>query len=204
MNYNILVIDDEKESVYKFERYKTSIKSRYDIDVNFTVVNNIEEYQFSERYDILLVDYMLHGAFKDIELGTDFIREFRKKNKLCKIIFFSASFAMNEKLNLKFNKIAELINIYSIDKIVSKDDRNLMLESIKDCCEEINLFSLSLTRMVNEYKRANVKLWYETSNGDSITGEDLVHELLLKSPIAKEFQENLYKTFLNLTLKDEL
>ncbi|GGH11319.1 hypothetical protein [Paenibacillus segetis] len=206
--FNILVIDDQIQIHGIFETYKKYLKKKYDLDVEFTIVNNEDEYDEEEPYDILMVDYNLrHGFYNsDKQLGNEFIEEFRQKNNVSKVIFYSSEFEYDPlKRKYKFpfaNKdLFDLINILGVDKVTAKNNFEMTIQVIKEACEQMDILPLILSRTLAEYKKNNIEVSYTNINGEDINVSTLFKDLLNDNEQGKQFRKEIIETVLSVLFK---
>lgn len=205
--FKALVIDDIPQIAESFKIYKQYLKVRRNIEIDFKVISNEEEYDDNETFDILLVDYNLkHGFFtSDKALGNEFIEQFREKNKISKVIFYSSEFEYNKetkryKLPLAVKEIFDLINILKVDKIVAKDNFDMMLDVIEQCCNELDVIPLILSRTIVEYERQDIDISYTNLNGQDVKISSLLSDIIEDNEQGKAFKEQLVQTVMTVLL----
>ncbi|ECQ2356286.1 response regulator, partial [Listeria monocytogenes] len=200
-SYKILVIDDEIDIKSNYAVYKQYIKKE-EIDTEFTFVSSTKELDKVQKdtFDILMVDYNLQNSFfsetKPNIAGTDFIKSFREENRISKIIFYSSEFeySNSEKkyhLNLKDKEIFDLINLYKIDSIVSKNNFDMVVHSIIDNIRDLDPIAKLLINTRDKYDQRDSQLYYTTSDGEEMNIEQLLQEYQADSKRGKEFKEQL-------------
>lgn len=210
-SYKILVIDDEIDIKSKYAVYKQYIKKE-EIDTEFTFVSSTKELDKVQKdtFDILMVDYNLQNSFfsetKPNIAGTDFIKSFREENRISKIIFYSSEFeySNSEKkyhLNLKDKEIFDLINLYKIDSIVSKNNFDMVVHSIIDNIRDLDPIAKLLINTRDKYDQRDSQLYYTTSDGEEMNIEQLLQEYQADSKRGKEFKEQLLSTIVTLLLE---
>lgn len=206
--FQVLVVDDDPQIKNNFNAYKKYLIKNHDLDVNFTVINNESEFNLNIPYDILMVDYNLkHGFFNSAkQMGNEFIEEFRKKNRVSKIIFYSSEFEYNNetkkyKFPLPDREIFELINDLKVDKISSKSNFEMMVEVIKDCCEDLDIISLILSRTLSEYEANDISVNYTNKKGEDIEVSTLLKDILFDNEQGKEFKKRVIETVLSVLFK---
>ncbi|EAE9921507.1 response regulator, partial [Listeria monocytogenes] len=203
-SYKILVIDDEIDIKSNYAVYKQYIKKE-EIDTEFTFVSSTKELDKVQKdtFDILMVDYNLQNSFfsetKPNIAGTDFIKSFREENRISKIIFYSSEFeySNSEKkyhLNLKDKEIFDLINLYKIDSIVSKNNFDMVVHSIIDNIRDLDPIAKLLINTRDKYDQRDSQLYYTTSDGEEMNIEQLLQEYQADSKRGKEFKEQLLST----------
>ncbi|MCS17885.1 response regulator, partial [Listeria monocytogenes] len=209
--YKILVIDDEIDIKSNYAVYKQYIKKE-EIDTEFTFVSSTKELDKVQKdtFDILMVDYNLQNSFfsetKPNIAGTDFIKSFREENRISKIIFYSSEFeySNSEKkyhLNLKDKEIFDLINLYKIDSIVSKNNFDMVVHSIIDNIRDLDPIAKLLINTRDKYDQRDSQLYYTTSDGEEMNIEQLLQEYQADSKRGKEFKEQLLSTIVTLLLE---
>ncbi|EBF6160568.1 response regulator, partial [Listeria monocytogenes] len=209
-SYKILVIDDEIDIKSNYAVYKQYIKKE-EIDTEFTFVSSTKELDKVQKdtFDILMVDYNLQNSFfsetKPNIAGTDFIKSFREENRISKIIFYSSEFeySNSEKkyhLNLKDKEIFDLINLYKIDSIVSKNNFDMVVHSIIDNIRDLDPIAKLLINTRDKYDQRDSQLYYTTSDGEEMNIEQLLQEYQADSKRGKEFKEQLLSTIVTLLL----
>ncbi|EAD4658370.1 response regulator, partial [Listeria monocytogenes] len=207
----ILVIDDEIDIKSNYAVYKQYIKKE-EIDTEFTFVSSTKELDKVQKdtFDILMVDYNLQNSFfsetKPNIAGTDFIKSFREENRISKIIFYSSEFeySNSEKkyhLNLKDKEIFDLINLYKIDSIVSKNNFDMVVHSIIDNIRDLDPIAKLLINTRDKYDQRDSQLYYTTSDGEEMNIEQLLQEYQADSKRGKEFKEQLLSTIVTLLLE---
>ncbi|WP_160126756.1 hypothetical protein [Listeria monocytogenes] len=210
-SYKILVIDDEIDIKSNYAVYKQYIKKE-EIDTEFTFVSSTKELDKVQKdtFDILMVDYNLQNSFfseiKPNIAGTDFIKSFREENRISKIIFYSSEFeySNSEKkyhLNLKDKEIFDLINLYKIDSIVSKNNFDMVVHSIIDNIRDLDPIAKLLINTRDKYDQRDSQLYYTTSDGEEMNIEQLLQEYQADSKRGKEFKEQLLSTIVTLLLE---
>ncbi|TYV22371.1 response regulator [Listeria monocytogenes] len=210
-SYKILVIDDEIDIKSNYAVYKQYIKKE-EIDTEFTFVSSTKELDKVQKdtFDILMVDYNLKNSFfseiKPNIAGTDFIKSFREENRISKIIFYSSEFeySNSEKryhLNLKDKDIFDLINLYKIDSIVSKNNFDMVVHSIIDNIRDLDPIAKLLINTRDKYDQRDSQLYYTTSDGEEMNIEQLLQEYQADSKRGKEFKEQLLSTIVTLLLE---
>ncbi|ELU8226120.1 hypothetical protein SD234_001412 [Listeria monocytogenes] len=210
-SYKILVIDDEIDIRSNYAVYKQYIKKE-EIDTEFTFVSSTKELDKVQKdtFDILMVDYNLQNSFfseiKPNIAGTDFIKSFREENRISKIIFYSSEFeySNSEKkyhLNLKDKEIFDLINLYKIDSIVSKNNFDMVVHSIIDNIRDLDPIAKLLINTRDKYDQRDSQLYYTTSDGEEMNIEQLLQEYQADSKRGKEFKEQLLSTIVTLLLE---
>ncbi|EJY9228846.1 hypothetical protein OHR11_000093 [Listeria monocytogenes] len=210
-SYKILVIDDEIDIQSNYAVYKQYIKKE-EIDTEFTFVSSTKELDKVQKdtFDILMVDYNLQNSFfsetKPNIAGTDFIKSFREENRISKIIFYSSEFeySNSEKkyhLNLKDKEIFDLINLYKIDSIVSKNNFDMVVHSIIDNIRDLDPIAKLLINTRDKYDQRDSQLYYTTSDGEEMNIEQLLQEYQADSKRGKEFKEQLLSTIVTLLLE---
>ncbi|MBP2002389.1 hypothetical protein J2Z69_003462 [Paenibacillus shirakamiensis] len=205
--YKILVVDDESLIAANFEKFSKDLKKKSNLDVGFTIIQNENQYDINEPYDILMVDYNLRKGFfnSSKQLGSEFIETFRSRNQISKIIFYSSEFEYHPVLRkYKFpfstKEVFELINIWQVDKIASKNNYEMMVEVIADCCKQMDLLPMVLSKTLNEYRKNDIGLAYTNTKGEDIEVTDLFNDLLNDSEEGKHFREQVIKTVLSVLL----
>ncbi|EAC2977785.1 hypothetical protein EIP30_15220, partial [Listeria monocytogenes] len=181
-------------------------------DTEFTFVSSTKELDKVQKdtFDILMVDYNLQNSFfsetKPNIAGTDFIKSFREENRISKIIFYSSEFeySNSEKkyhLNLKDKEIFDLINLYKIDSIVSKNNFDMVVHSIIDNIRDLDPIAKLLINTRDKYDQRDSQLYYTTSDGEEMNIEQLLQEYQADSKRGKEFKEQLLSTIVTLLLE---
>lgn len=203
--FKALVVDDMPQMVKSFDIYQKYLKVKKNIDIDFKAIHSEEDYDENEAFDILLVDYNLkHGFFNnDKTLGNQFIESFRKKNKISKIIFYSSEFeydvdAKRYKFNFPAKEIFNLINDLQVDKIAAKDNFNMMLEVIAECCEELDIVPLILSRTLSQYKEKDISVTYTDLEGEEIEVASLLEDIIKDSKRGRAFKEQLVETVMTV------
>lgn len=208
--YQILVIDDTKDIENSFKVYQNHILDE-GIKTFFTLVTSEEELKQVKKntFDVLMVDYNLkNGFFSDNRsMGTDFIKSFREKNRISKIIFYSSEFEYSGfnkkdcKLNLHPSEIFELINTFKVNSIVSKSNFDMIIGSIIDNIKDLDPIAKLLINTRDKYDDDDFPLFYTTSDGNEMNIDQLLHEYQADSDRGKEFREQLLSTVVTLLLE---
>jgi hypothetical protein len=205
--YKVLVVDDESLIVASFEKFSKDLKKKSDLDVTFTIIQNESEYDSNEPFDILMVDYNLRKGFfnSSKQLGNEFIEMFRKRNQVSKIIFYSSEFEYHnglKKYKMPFNtkEIFELINEWRVDKIASKNNYDMMVRVIEECCNQIDLLPMVLSKTLNQYRKNDINIGYTNLDGEDMDVSTLFNELLNDSQEGRHFREQVIKTVLTVLL----
>lgn len=204
--YKALVIDDEIQMKETFDSYKKRLKETYNINIDFTVINNEAQYDEALTYDILLVDYDLTKGYSDKLMGDDLIKKFRERNKISKVIFFSSSFKYRpdeRKYDFPFKgKTAfELINILKVDRIADKNNLQMMIDVMKSCCEEVDVVPIVLAKLLSDYKKEDIAVSYTNISGDEIDATVLLDDLLNDSVEGRNFRKKVTDMVLSVLLK---
>ncbi len=199
--YRALAIDDDIQMSHYFNSIAKMVNSSYGYEIEFDTVNNDTQYNSKIPYDILLVDYNLRNGFVDYEDGKDFIRIFRQVNRVSKVIFYSSEFeyeerAGNIKIPLKPEDIYDLINLYKIDGLVSKNNLNMMRDVLKDACESIDIITSALFSTISRYPKTDFE--FMGPDGSLITAEEMIGHLLSDSETSKKFKEQIIDTIFTL------
>ncbi|MGE4214580.1 MAG: hypothetical protein AB7E42_07395 [Anaerotignaceae bacterium] len=203
--YKALVIDDEVQIATVCNAYKKKIKFDCDIDIEFDVINNENDYDSNKLYDILLIDYDLKKGYSKNLMGDDIIRNFRMQNSVSKIVFYSSSFiydpeTRNYDLQLPHKDIFELINNYGVNFIAYKNNFEMMIDVIKKCCENIDILSQLLIKLAEEYKKEEILITYNNLQGNEVGVESLIDDLLRDTEEGKNFRKKVTKTILSTLL----
>lgn len=203
--FQALVVDDESQMNGYFDVIKMELKDA-GIDINFDIARDEKAYQEfinSKNYDLLLFDFNLTRGYSiDKPHGNEFIKEFRKDNRISKIIFYSSSFIYLDakkkySIGLPEKEIYDLINDFQVDKIVSRENISMMKKAIKDCCEELDILPVMLTKMLLQYKKAGITTMYIDSNGEEIDANELISEIMKDKNEGRLFKERFTKAILN-------
>ncbi len=203
--FKALVIDDENQINKLCDSYEKILKMKYDIDIEFDVIENENDYDANKLYDILLIDYDLKKGYSQNMMGDDIIKEFRKKNTISKIVFYSSSFIYDPEnrtfdLQLPDRDIFELINDYGIDYIAYKNNLNMMIDVIKKCCDKTDILSQLLIKLVEEYGKENIEITYNNLNGNEVMVTSLIDDLLRDTDEGKQFRKQVIETILSTLL----
>lgn len=208
--YKVLVIDDSTDIINSFEVYKNFLYDR-NFKVDFTLASSDKELKqkLNETYDVLMVDYNLKNGFPTRENygGTDFIREYRNNNKVSKIIFYSSEFQYDEnsknscKLNLHPKEIFDLVNIYKVDYIVSKNNFDMLIDSIAKCLTDLDPIIKLLIDTKEKHGNESDNMIFTDSTGDEVDIARLLEEYLSDSALGREFKEQIMNTIMTLLLE---
>lgn len=202
-SYNVLVIDDIKDMGKNFEAYKKYLSKDYGLKVNFKLNCSIEEVDYQDAYDLLMVDYNLSSGFfsgSEKGFGQEFIEKFRSYNKVCKIIFYSSEFMIDEKKNrykikLSDEEVFNVVNNLKVDAILPKvGNFDLMIKTIG-----MNLLNQDpilnfLNYLKFEYVNNDIELFYSGSSDIAINIDELMKEYQLGTEIGRKFKNELYTT----------
>lgn len=206
--YKVLVVDDEGLISAIFDKYSKDLKRRSGLDVQFSIIQNETQYNINEPFDILMVDYNLKKGFfnSSKQLGTEFIQMFREKNRISKVIFYSSEFEyhpVTRKYKFPFStkEVFDLINVWQVDKIASKNNYEMMIEVIEDCCKQIDLLPIILSKILSEYRENEISLAYTNIKGEDIDITSLLNDLLIDTEEGKYFREQIIKTVLTVLFK---
>lgn len=206
-NYNILVIDDEKQMIATCEVYRKMLIKKHNLLVNFDVINSESDYKAKVPYDILLVDYDLKKGFSlDNKLmGDEFIKRFREHNKISKVIFFSSSFKYDEEKEkydfpFKPKEAFNLINDLQIDRIADKNNFFMMIDVIRSCCERVDVLPVLLSKLLEEYKEEDIEVTYTKTNGEEILLTNLLDDVINDNEQGKIFRKEIIDTVLSVIL----
>jgi len=202
--YKVLVIDDEVQIKAACNSYRKYL-NQSNIDIQFDIINNEANYNEKEPYDILMVDYDLKKGYSDKIMGDKFIKKFRQKNRISKVIFYSSSFEFdedNKKYKFPFSpkQCFELINIMQIDRIAYRNNFNMMVDVIKSCCEQLDILPIVLSRVLDDYKKEDIGVSYTNLKGEEINATVLVEDIMNDTLEGKYFREKLTNTVLSVLL----
>ncbi|EGO5015765.1 response regulator [Enterococcus faecalis] len=208
--YKILVVDDSADIANSFKVYQDFLKDK-GFKVEFSLASSKKELaeKLKRTHDILMVDYNLKNGFpsSDNYDGTDFIKEYREKNKISKIIFCSSEFSYDEKnekkckLNLQSKEIFDLVNIYKVNCIVSKNNFNMLIDSIAENLCDLDPITKLLIDTKEKYSGETDNMIFTDSNGEEVGITRLLDEYLNDSSIGREFKDQMMKTIVTLLLE---
>lgn len=199
--YNALVIDDEPQIHTIFDTCKKILHDKYDLNIDFFIINNHNDFNTEIDYDILLVDYNLEKRFSLPDKSTTgdyYINFVRERNKFCRIIFYSSQFIYSERkksINLPDDLMYKLINEYNVNSIVSKNNITQLIEELKNNCEQIDFLPLVLSKIYDEYKNVGLNFDYMI-DGEEIKSENMKKNILLNNNIGKKFRQQLFESFI--------
>lgn len=201
--YKVLVIDDETLIESLCEKYKKTLKKK-GLEIEFSIIRDEQGYNPEIPYDLLMVDYNLKHGFST-QLGNQFISMFRVHNKMSQVIFYSSEFEFKEmerkyKVPLKAKTIFELINELKINKIADKNNYNMMINVIEDCCKSMDPIPSILSRMMDEYNREGIDITYINSKGDELGADSVAKNILVDNEEGKKFKEDIIKTIFSVML----
>ncbi len=197
-NFKCSVIDDEIEEITERLSYaETMLLEDHNIKVDMEVSQDISKDKLRSDYDILLIDYDLS---KKSKLDGDvIISEIRKRNRIVKIIFYSSKFTYNEEskkfkfVGVSDNTIYKIINQWKVDKVIPKNNLNILVSSIKECCEEFDITLLGLYKSIEKYIKEGIKVNYRLKNGKELSNNELLNELKKDSTKSKEIRDKISK-----------
>lgn len=208
--YKILVVDDSADIASSFEVYQDFLEDR-GFQVSFTLVSSEQELaeKVKKTYDVLMVDYNLKNGFPSSKNydGTDFIKEYRRKNKISKIIFYSSEFHYDEKdernctLNIKAKEIFDLVNIYKVNCIISKNNFDMLIDNIAENLLDLDPIAKLLIDTKEKYSSETDNMIFTDSNGEEVGISRLLDEYLNDSSIGREFKNQMMKTIVTLLLE---
>ncbi len=208
--YKILVIDDHPEIRYSFPLYELKLREK-GFESEFHIVSSIVEFEelTKEFFDILMVDYNLRNGFFTDETkseGTDFIADFRKKNMINKIIFYSTDFKYeinslktDIKLEIPMKEYYDLINKYRIDGVVPKDNTEMIINIIEDCIRRLDPIVKFLRDTSDKYEEKGDLLYYDVGDRE-YTITQLLEEYQKDTEIGRKFGIDLLETVSTLLL----
>ncbi|EAC4510750.1 hypothetical protein AAT98_10125, partial [Listeria monocytogenes] len=97
--------------------------------------------------------------------------------------------------------IFDLINLYKIDSIVSKNNFDMVVHSIIDNIRDLDPIAKLLINTRDKYDQRDSQLYYTTSDGEEMNIEQLLQEYQADSKRGKEFKEQLLSTIVTLLLE---
>ena len=228
--YRVLVIDDAPINDLKnnFNYIKSEIYKSKQINVNFSFIseikNTINEI-FSSPFDIIMFDENLDDLCVQLEgnhalSGRELVNKLRNKNKMCKIIFYSAELTYEEDTGnyslflapdlyeyetagmdvdeatiraMSDQVFFDLINKYKVNKILPKDI-DMIVDSIIDCCEDTDTLVMMIYRSIFETQETSFVTEYEVA-GKQYSPQELLDEILKDSNVSKEFISSMFEFF---------
>ena len=208
--YKILVIDDHPEIRHSFPLYELKLREK-GFESEFYIVSSIVEFEelTKEFFDILMVDYNLRNGFFTDETkseGTDFIADFRRKNMINKIIFYSTDFKYeinslktDVKLEIPMKEYYDLINKYRIDGVVPKDNTEMIINIIEDCIRRLDPIVKFLRDTSEKYEEKGDLLYYDVGDRE-YTITQLLEEYQKDTEIGRKFGTDLLETVSTLLL----
>lgn len=208
--YKILVIDDHPEIHHSFPLYELKLREK-GFESEFYIVSSIVEFEelTKEFFDILMVDYNLRNGFFTDETkseGTDFIADFRRKNMINKIIFYSTDFKYeinslktDVKLEIPMKEYYDLINKYRIDGVVPKDNTEMIINIIEDCIRRLDPIVKFLRDTSEKYEEKGDLLYYDVGDRE-YTITQLLEEYQKDTEIGRKFGTDLLETVSTLLL----
>lgn len=208
--YKILVIDDHPEIRHSFPLYELKLREK-GFESEFHIVSSIVEFEelTKEFFDILMVDYNLRNGFFTDETkseGTDFIADFRRKNMINKIIFYSTDFKYeinslktDVKLEIPMKEYYDLINKYRIDGVVPKDNTEMIINIIEDCIRRLDPIVKFLRDTSEKYEEKGDLLYYDVGDRE-YTITQLLEEYQKDTEIGRKFGTDLLETVSTLLL----
>ena len=211
--YKVLVIDDNRDMSLNFEPYMDFLQdegyfTKFDLvssNVEFKSINVLD-------YDILMVDYNLKQGFfsnSNNSMGTDFLRTFRKENRVSKIIFYSSEFTYdkdnrtNNQIRLSPTEIFQLINDFKVDFIVPKNNFNLVVKTIGECINDLDVIAKLLINLSQKFEGDDEHLIYSSPDGKDFTVKELLRGYLSDSDDGRQFREQLLSTVATVLFKYE-
>ncbi|EAC6190663.1 hypothetical protein ARG19_15410 [Listeria monocytogenes] len=102
---------------------------------------------------------------------------------------------------MKDKEIFDLINLYKIDSIVSKNNFDMVVHSIIDNIRDLDPIAKLLINTRDKYDQRDSQLYYTTSDGEEMNIEQLLQEYQADSKRGKEFKEQLLSTIVTLLLE---
>lgn len=204
--FKALVIDDENMIGEVIASCKRILSKTYNIEIDFYIVNEPSDYNETLIYDLLLIDFDLKERFLKVNKnssGDFYINKIREKNKYCRILFYSSQFIYSDNkksLSLNDSFIFDLINKYSINSIIDKNNTKQLIEELKKNCEEIDVLPLVLSKLYEEYEKEGMNFDYMLE-GKNIESKEMKNNILLNNETGKKFREQLLESFIQSFVK---
>lgn len=195
--FKCLVIDDIDDLESRFGYFEETLREDFNLNVEMEFSKNLEKDILRNDYDILLIDFDLSNI-TDMD-GDVIIPKIREHNKIIKIIFYSSKFNYDDNSNtFKFHDVSHdviynVINKWKVDRLIPRDNFDLIIKSIKECCEEFDMTLLGLYKSIEKYYNSGINVKYTLNNGTELNNEELINELKSDSKNSKEIRDKIYK-----------
>lgn len=190
LEYNILWLDDKKEEIEQIYNWKTKLIEYIKNELFFNPLIDLCESSDealklidSKRYDVIFTDYNL----LDGELGSDFIKKVRKKNKQCEVLFYSANKDIKEisgSLIISNSDPINRVSFYTLPK--NKSDFYATIKRfINSSVEKLNTLSAIRGIVMAEVSDLDNKMIevikkYYVGNSSNDKGKKLLERIILK------------------------
>lgn len=200
--FNCLIIDDDPDFENRIDDIIEILNDEYKCDVKIDFAKKITDIT-PEKYDLILIDFDLKRVFK--HNGDYFISQIRNSNRIVKIIFYSSKFKLDDKNEFHFIDVSEtvifnIINKWNVDRIIPRDNFDLLVESINECCTEFDLTVLGLYKSIEKYLSSGISLSFNLDNGEILKNNELLQELKSDSSNGKQIREKLHNFSINNVL----
>jgi hypothetical protein len=205
--FEIIAVDDKPETLdIILQVVKSTLKINYNYEINYRLLSKRTEVDKLNDYvcDIVMFDCALSGEdydFKDTHesrYGYELIKQYRKKNKRTKIIFYSGSFDFENEgtVDLSILDFVHIINELNIFAITNREVSRLV-DIIKRAIDELDTILISLEELINRYGENG--FFYV---GDKkISSDVLLKELKLGTKLGEKFREEVYSTIISYFMK---
>lgn len=205
--FELIVVDDNPKTMDPvLKAVKKVLKIQYNYDINYTILSKSKEVEKLEETacDIVMFDCALMGEGYDFNnttaarYGYELIKEYRKKNRRTKIIFYSGAFDFQNEgtFDLTVKDCIQIINDLNIFAITNREVR-LLVDAIKRAIDELDTVLVSLEDLIFQYGENGT---FYVDNKE-ITAENLLKELRMGTPTGEKFREEIYSTIISYFMK---
>lgn len=205
--FEIIAVDDKPETLdIILQAVKSALKINYGYEINYRLLSKQTEVDKLNDCvcDIVMFDCALSGEdydFKDMDesrYGYELIKQYRKKNKRTKIIFYSGSFDFENEgtVDLSILDFVHIINELNIFAITNREVSRLV-DIIKRAIDELDTILISLEELIDRYGE-NGFFYVENKK---ISSDELLKELKLGTKLGEKFREEVYSTIISYFMK---
>lgn len=205
--FNVVVVDDNPETMeIVLKAVKKQLKINYNYDIDYRVLSKRKDVEQLNNIacDIVMFDCAMSGEDYDFQgkdearYGFELLKEYRKKNKRTKIIFYSGSFDFEAEGTFDFSVLdfVEIINELNIFAIVNRDVQ-LLVSTIGRAIDELDTILISLEDLVYNYGENGY--FYITDK--KLSADELCRELKLGTEIGEEFRKEICSTIISYFMK---
>ncbi|NOL31116.1 hypothetical protein [Bacillus altitudinis] len=205
--YNILVVDDEKNINDLFDPLKDILYEEDELLVRFEYMNDISNFKIKKPFDVVMFDSKFLNTKHDYEynqehktIGFNLIESFRKSNKKTKIIFYSSHFDISEPDQIPYGAkdFFRIINDLNIYKMVNKNKTKEIYNAIKDAIDDLDIIMIMLEKMSKDYEGLDIE--YEI-NEENIPMQKLINDFKMGGKISEKFRKEVMDIVLSYMSK---